>query len=299
MKTIRSLILIAFVGLFSMSVIAQGDIISAADFMSLYKTNKSLAIIDASKADTYKQSHIKNAVNIPHATLNKDSEIDGLIKTPHEIAEILGKMGVSNTSTIVVYDEGSQKYSSRVYWVLKYLGAKDVKILHKDMMAFKKARVPLTALPARPKPATFTVTLNKAVYADINEIKAGKAKLIDVRSPEEYNGTADNSEGHLPGAINIPYQELLTENGAFKSKAEMEKVVSKFGITANTPVIAYCRTSVRAAVLYAAFVNVLGYKNVKVYDGAYAEWVVKGNPVDTKAGVNTKKSAKPVAVGGC
>jgi thiosulfate/3-mercaptopyruvate sulfurtransferase len=299
MKTIRSFIIISLVGLFSMSVMAQGDIISAADFMNLFKTNKSLVIIDASKADTYKQSHIKNAVNIPHATLNQDSDIDGLIKTPQDIAQILGKMGVSNTSTIVVYDEGSQKYSSRVYWVLKYIGAQDVKILHKDMMAFKKARVPLTALPAKPKPATFTVSLNKAIYADINEVKAGKAKLIDVRSPEEYNGTADNSEGHLPGAINIPYKELLTENGAFKSKAEMEKIVSKYGITAGTPVIAYCRTSVRAGVLYAAFVNVLGYKNVKVYDGAYAEWVIKGNPVDTKTGVSTQKTAKPAMSGGC
>lgn len=133
--------------------------------------------------------------------------------------------------------------------------------------------------------------------ADLGYVKSGKAKIIDVRTTEEYVGSADNSDGHLPDAINIDYTELLTDTEAFKSKEDMEKVMSKYGITSSTPIVAYCRTSVRATVLYAALVNVLGYTDVKVYDGAYLEWVDKGNKVVAKAGVSTSK--KESSGGGC
>ncbi len=299
MRTIRNIFIVAIFTLFSANIVAQGDIISATDFMKLYKTDKNLVIIDASKADNYNKIHIKNAINLPHGDLYQIAEIDGLIETPEKLAKILSDHGVSQTNTIVVTDGGSQKYSSRIYWILKYLGAPDVKVLHKDMMAFKKARVPLTSVPAKRKPVSFAPSIDKSVIADINYVKSGKAKLIDARTPEEHNGTADNSDGHLPGAININYKDFLDEHDAFKSKEELEKLVGKYGITASTPVVAYCRTSVRAAVIYVAFKNILGYDNIKVYDGAYAEWVWKDNPVNTKANVSMHKSGKTGSGGGC
>lgn len=299
MKTIRNIFLVAVVTLFSSTLFAQGDILSAADFMKLYKTDKNLVIIDASKAENYNKVHIKNAINLPHGDLYQIAEIDGLIETPEKLAKILGDHGVSETNTIVLTDGGSQKYSCRIYWILKYLGTPNVKILHKDMIAFKKARVPLTSVPAKRKPVTFNYSVDKSVIANIDEVKSGKYTLIDARTPEEYNGTADNSDGHLPGAVNINYTEFLNDKNAFKSKEEMEKLVSRYGITANTPVIAYCRTSVRAAVIFVAFKNVLGYNNIKVYDGAYLEWVYKNNAVNTKAKVSTQKSAKTGSGGGC
>ncbi len=119
--------------LYSSSVFAQGDIISAGEFMKMFKADKNLVVVDASKADSYAKTHVKNAVNIPYKTLNKEGDIEGMLKSPDELAAIFGSKGVSETNTIVVYDGGSQKYSSRVYWVLKYLGAPNVKILHKDI----------------------------------------------------------------------------------------------------------------------------------------------------------------------
>lgn len=299
MKTIKSMILLALVGLFFSSTMAQGDVVSAADFMKLVKTDKSLVIIDASKADTYKKSHIKNAINVPSGDVSQDDGVvDGLIKSPAELAELFGSKGITENSNIVVYDGGSQKYSSRVYWALKYVGAKNVKILHKDMNMFKKSRVPLTPMPTKTKAATFNATVNNAIIADLAYVKAGKATIIDVRDDAEFNGTADNSDGHLPGAIHLNYKDLLDDAEAFLPAAEMEKVVKKAGLNPDTPIAAYCRTSVRATVLYAALVNVLGYKNVKVYDGAYLEWVEKGNKLETAAGVSvTKKSSG--GGGGC
>ena len=299
MKTIKVLATVLLVGLFSSTLFAQGDIISAADFIKLTKSDKNLVIIDASKAETFKKMHVKNAVNVPSGDLTIDgNDIDGILKSPADLATLFGEAGVSETNTIVVYDGGSQKYSSRVYWTLKYLGAPNVKLLHKDMDQWKKSRVPITKMPTSKKKATFTPKVNKALFADINEVKANKAKLVDVRTTEEFTGSADNSDGHLPGAINLDYKELLTDTEAFKSKEEMAKVVAKYGLTADSEIICYCRTSVRAAVMYAALVNVLGFENVKVYDGAYLEWVAMGNNIETKAGVSVKKSSGGSG-GGC
>ena len=299
MKTIKVFAAIVLVGLFSSTLFAQGDIISAADFVKLIKSDKNLVIIDASKADAYTKMHISKAVNIPSESVSVEgADIDGLLKSPEELATLFGNAGVSETNNIVVYDGGSQKYSSRVYWTLKYLGAPNVKILHKDMNEWKAARVPVTKMPSSVKKTSFTPKVVAYDNATINEVKSGKSVIIDCRTAEEFNGTDENSDGHIPGAINIDYKELLTDTEAFKSKEELEKIMAKYGITANTPVISYCRTSVRATVLFAALTNVLGYDKVQVYDGAYLEWIAEGNSIETKAGVPVKKSTGGSG-GGC
>lgn len=299
MKTFRNILISGLTFLLvSTTVWAQGDIISAADFMKLFKADKSLVIIDASNADSYTKTHIKNAINIPHKALYQETEIEGLILEPAEMAKFLGSKGVSNDAAIVVYDGGSQKYSSRVYWVLKYMGATNVKVLHKDMDEWRKVRLPITKMPVKPKTVTFTPNVNASIIADLAYVKSGKAKVIDARAADEFDGSADNSDGHIPGAININYRDFLNEKEAFKSKAEIEAIFKANGITSSTPMVGYCRTSVRATVIYVAVVNVLGWNNFKVYDGAYLEWVAKGNKIDSKSGVSVKKKTG-TSSGGC
>jgi len=279
MKTIRYILVIAIVGLFSVFSIAQGDIISAADFMKLYKADKSLVIIDASKASDYKKSHIKNAINIPNADLNNNKE-DGFLLSNDELATIFGNKGVSSESAIVVYDGGSQKPASRVYLVLKFLGVSNVKILHKNMTTFKKSRVPLTPMATKKKATTFTVNVDEAILASLADVKSGKAKLFDARDANEFAGTAEKSNGHIPSAIHLSFKDVLDADKAFKTKAELEKVMAAYGVSADSPIIVSCQSGKRAAVLYVAFTSILGYKNVKMYDGSYNEWVAKGNTVD-------------------
>jgi thiosulfate/3-mercaptopyruvate sulfurtransferase len=280
MKTIRNFLLTGFALLLvSTTVWAQGDIISAADFMKLYKTDKSLVVIDASKATDFKKSHIKNAINVPNGDLNTDAD-HGFLKSDADLAKVFGDKGVGNEATIVVYDGGSQKPASRVYWVLKYLGAPNVKILHKNMATFKKARVPLTPMAAKKSATTFTVNINHDIAANLADVKAGTAKLFDARDANEYAGTTEKSKGHIPGAINLSYKDVLNADNAFKTKGELEKVVAGFGLNADTPIIVSCQSGKRAAVLYVAFTSVLGYKNVKMYDGSYNDWVAKGNTVE-------------------
>lgn len=260
---------------------AQTDIITAKDFMALRKASDNLVIVDANKPSNYDANHVKGAINIYHNDLYQDGDIAGLIMSPEELATFFGNLGINENSKIVIYDDGSQKYSSRVYWTLKYIGAKEVMTLHKDLNAWRAARVPLTAAPASYAATDFIPNANADLIATTEEVAAKKnlpdVVLVDCRTADEYNGLA-KSDGHIPGAININYEDLLTDNGAFKSAEALHAIAEANGITADTELILYCRTSVRAAVAYIAFRNILNFEKVKVYDGAYLEWAA-GNSV--------------------
>ena len=285
---------------YAMPALAQGDIITAEQFMQLIKTDKNVVIIDASKEKDYTLAHIKDAVNVPYKSLEKEGEIEGLINSPAELAAILASKGVNDNNTIVVYDGGTQKYSSRVYWILKYLGAPNVKILQKDMDNWRKVKVPITKMPVKRAATTFTPKVNDAIIADMAYVKEGKALIIDARTSEEFTGASEKSKGHIPGAININYKEVLTPSEAFKSKSELESLIAQYKLTPNQPIVIYCNTGIIAAVIYTALTNEMGWTNVKVYDGAYKEWEVKGNRLDTKASVApTKKVKESASDGGC
>lgn len=263
------------------------DIITAKDFVALQK-EKSIVIIDASKDKLYAQKHIPNAISIPYTSLNeKDEKIDGLMLSVEKVAEIFGKKGVSNDDTIVVYDEGSQKYSTRVYWILKYLGAKDVKLLHFNNDDFRAAKIAMTATVPTVKAKTFTVKLCNKVFADAAFVESAIGNpdvvIIDARTENEYKGIMDDkntySKGHIQGAVNIPYESIVKGAANVFITAEEFKALSKLDLNPEKTYLVYCKTGVKGATLYAYMVNILGLKNVKNYEGAYAEWKYLDKPV--------------------
>ncbi len=272
------------------NLVAQGDIITAKQFKELKKNTDNLTVIDASKAKLYKKAHLKGAINVPYKILNqKEGEVKGLMKSPEELAKILGDKGISNKDIIVVYDEGSQKYSSRVYWVLKYLGAKDVKILHKDNKSWRKARLPLTSTVDKKDAKTFEVNLDSSILATIDFIESNLKNenivLIDARGTKEYSGVKDEkknkySKGHLPGAVHISFKDVLNEDKSFKSPEDMKKIADANGFNPEKTYVVYCKTGVKASVVFVALKNVLNYPDVKLYDGAYLEWEFKGKPLE-------------------
>ncbi len=274
--TISLTVLLAFLVITAQSFAAEKCLIGK-EFSSLKKSNKNLIVIDARKAADYAKMHIIKSVNIPYADLYKDGLAEGSIKDPAALAAYFGKKGISNTSAIVIYDDGSNKYNSRVYWVLKYMGAENVQLLHKNMNQWKMARIPLTKAVVPAKKAVFTPKVNKAMSAEMSAVKTSSTNvntiLVDTRDAVEYDGSFKGSEGHISGAINIPFKEVLNANGSFKTKAELEDLVSKHGLSADKEIILYCKTRVRASVAYFALKNILEHPNVKVYDGAYNEWV--------------------------
>ena len=136
--------------------------------------------------------------------------------------------------------------------------------------------------PVDTEPRTFTPRLNSAVRATINDaVEPGKAKLLDTRTPEEFHGQTkmDLRPGHIPGAVNLPHSEMAGVDGKLLIEPDLlHRRLAAAGISTCDPVVAYCRSGVRASLAYLSMQQA-GY-NVRLYDGSYAEWMDSGFRVE-------------------
>lgn len=275
MKKINILLILVFI--IPITFVNGQDIITAQELSKIIKKDNVVVVSTRTTSD-YKKVHITGAVHVDHMTLYNDGPVKNMLKNPGDIATILGSKGISESKTIVLYDDGSGKYSGRLYWILSYLGAKDVKILDGHMDAWKAARKPVTKNPTKITPATFTARVDNSKIATIAQVKTANGNasfvIVDARAPEEYKGAATTElrKGHIPTAINIEFKNMLDAKGKLKSVNELQKIFDAAGVTKGKSVILYCESGVRAGILYFVLTSALNYPKVKVYDGAYLEW---------------------------
>lgn len=256
------------------------DLISVAEAAKVMR-QKTVVIVSAQKTVDYKKTHIMNSYHVDLNLLYNNEPVKSMLKPTADIVKVLGKQGISEAKTIIIYDNGSGKYAGRLYWILKYLGAPNVKILDGQINAWKAARKPITKNPTMTKAVTFTPNENKAIYATMAQVKATKGILLDVRDASEYGGTDETTlrKGHIPGAVNIEFKQVLNDKSMMKSADDLTKLFNSKGITKDKEVILYCTSSVRAGIVFNALTSVLGYTNVKVYEGAFYEWSASSNTV--------------------
>ena len=262
-------------------------VISAKDLKKLSKKGD-VIIVSARNASDYSKKHIAGAINIDHKSLYKAEGVSSMLKSAGEIAKIFGEKGISANNKIVIYDTGSNKAAGRLYWIFKYLGANDVNILDGHLKGWGKVRGKVTKNATKITPTTFKASTDSAILTDMAYVKAHKddsnVVLLDVRSADEFAGTDTDKlikrYGHIPGAVNLEFKAVVNENGTIKSKEEIATAMNVAGITSDKEVILYCASSVRAGIVYLALKDILGYTNVKVYDGAFYEWNVSDNPVE-------------------
>ena len=279
MKNLKNFMALVFIFVISISGIQAQDIITSKDLVKIMRQPNTI-IVSARTPTDYEKVHITGAVNVNHNDLYGENTI---LLPAANIAKQLGAKGISESKTIVLYDEGSEKYAGRMYWILKYMGAKDVKILDGGMPAWKMARKPVTRAAATVKATTFNASVQAKYLATMAEVQKASASgsyvIVDARAANEYDGTNPETTldrpGHVPSAINIEYTNVLTDKGMLKSNDEIQAIFTKNGVTKDKTVIVYCKTSVRAGILFHVLTSALDYPNVKVYDGAYLEWQLK------------------------
>jgi len=269
---------LSFFALLSLALagIAQ-DLISVADLSGKLK-DPNFVVVSAEVETEYAKVHITDAVNIPYTSLEKKvGTVEGLLITPEEIAKAMGAKGISEKKTIVVYDEGAGKYAGRIYWILKYLGAPNVKILDGGLIAWKAARKPVTKNPTIAKPGTFTSSVNNSIFASMKDVQTAggnsKIVLVDLRESPEFSGKDPKGKGRISGAINVDHTTLFDAKSLYKPKVELEKIFSSAGITGDKTIIALCNSGARASKGYFALKSILGYPNVKIYEGGLNEWI--------------------------
>jgi len=246
----------------------------------------------------YEKGHIKNSVGWNwntdlHAAVGRDYvDQEGLSK-------LLQQAGVGADTTVVLYGGNNNWFAAYAYWILKLRGFDNVKLLNGGRKKWELESKELTQ-----DAPSFSATDIKVSGGDRSEIRAlrdevisklGTSALVDVRSPEEYRGEKLAPDhlpqeqaqvpGHIPGAANIPWGKAANEDGTFRSADELKALYEGEGITPDKEIIAYCRIGERSSHTWFALQELLGYGNVKNYDGSWTEYgSLVGVPIELGSG---------------
>ena len=237
-------------------------------------------IIDPRSAMRYLMGHLRGAVSVPYKKLQAP---DGKLGSPEQLSTAFGDIGLGDDVTPVLYDHQDGRNAAMAAWILEYLGRNDVHIMDLRYEAWKDQGREVLYRPVPTRAATFSFNLNPAIRASFDDVAGrGSASLVDARTIEEFRGEfeADHRPGHIPGAVSLPHADLAGADGnLYANQDAVRQRLAAAGIADGEPVIAYCRSGVRAAVTWLAL-DRMGYA-VSLYDGSYAEWMDSDQPVET------------------
>lgn len=233
----------------------------------------------------YETGHIEGAVKIDwHTDLNDPvvrDYIDG-----EAFAALLGSKGISRDSTVVIYGDKNNWWAAYALWVFSLFGHQDVRLLDGGRAKWESDGRPYTTVVPTPTPAEYPVVArdDSAIRAYKDDVLAHLGNpLIDVRSPEEFTGQRTTAPaypeegalraGHIPSARNIPWARAVAEDGTFKSLPELEEIYrGEAGLQDGDSVVAYCRIGERSSHTWFVLTHLLGFENVRNYDGSWTEW---------------------------
>ncbi len=241
--------------------------------------------------DLYEEGHIAGAVKLHwRDDLQDPLERDLIDKSAFE--SLLGGLGVGNDSTLVVYGDKNNWFAAYAYWYLKIYGHDDVRILDGGRQKWIDEGRELTTDKPSPQATSYTAKeRDESIRAYRDEVRgwigdSGRA-LVDVRSPQEYSGEllappgyeqeGAQRGGHIPTAASIPWAQAVQDDGTFKPADELRTLYGGKGVSDDKKVTAYCRIGERSAHTWFVLRELLGYQDVRNYDGSWTEW---GNLVD-------------------
>ncbi len=201
--------------------------------------------------------------------------------------DLLQRAGINNDTTLILYGDFNNWFAAFAFWVFKYYGYDDIRLMNGGRKKWLEEDRPLSKdIPEYPKGNFKAAEPDNSIRVFLNyvrdSIESSQKVLIDVRSPKEFTGEilappeypTEHAQrgGHIPGALNIPWSQAVSEDGTFKSAEELKKLYESKGITSNKEVIAYCRIGERSSHTWFVLKYLLGYPDVKNYDGSWTEW---------------------------
>lgn len=272
---------------FKESGYAKPEVLVSTDWVAEHLDDPTVRIAESDEdVLLYDMGHIPGAVKIDwHTDLQNPVERDFLDKSGFE--ELMRRNGISNDTTVVFYGDRNNWYATYAYWLFKYFGHDDVRVMNGGRTKWEAEGRPMIRDVASYPEGSYTAQEPDETiraYRDdvLKQVQSGAPALVDVRSPAEYTGEVLHMAGypqegaqrggHVRGAQSIPWATAANEDGTFKSPEQLREIYGGKGITADKNVIAYCRIGERSSHTWFVLRELLGYPDVRNYDGSWTEW---------------------------
>jgi len=261
----------------------------STEWLAAHLSDANVSILDASwylptmnrdaKAE-YEIGHIPGAVFFDiDGVADHTTNLPHMLPKPNDFADTIGRMGLSDTDHIVIYDGSGLFSAPRVWWTFKVMGAKHVSILEGGAPKWQAESHPWThEVPVKPV-KTFTPSFNSKNIATLETVKVAldthQTQIVDARPASRFRGEAPEprpglAQGHMPGSFNVQFGDIVA-NGSLKTPEEMRQAFQRGGVDLDKPVITSCGSGVSAAILALAL-DSLGHPIEALYDGSWAEW---------------------------
>lgn len=263
--------------------------IVSTDWLQENLTNPKLIIIDLRKVEDYKAGHIPGAINVFYGSWAiKKGDLLNELPPLDDLIDVIGGAGIGKDSWVILVGKtekiADQFDMTRVAWTLKYAGIENAAILNGGQDQWIKEKRPLSQEMVKAKAKHYKAEWNKNLFVDKAFVlaKLGKTTVVDARGPNAYAGKEKlpfvAKLGRIKGTVNLPVGQLYTKEGLYKDKAELASLATKaVGGDMKKEVVLYCDTGKTATSWAFVMTEMLGYKDVKVYDGSFQEWAVDPN----------------------
>ena len=235
----------------------------------------------------YEAAHIPGAVFFDiDAIADRSTDLPHMLPSPEVFAREVGALGLRRDATVVVYDTSGIRSAARVWWTLRIMGFARVRVLDGGLVKWRGEGRPIEAGLASAQPTILQPAYDPELVRDLGAVRQllarRDAQLIDARSADRFRGEAPEPRaglraGHMPGAFNLPFNEVIGPEGTLKPAGELRQAFEAAGVDLAAPIVTSCGSGVTAAVLALALARI-GREDVAVYDGSWTEW---GGRADT------------------
>ncbi len=279
-----------------MAEYAHPESLVTTDWVAEHGSDANVRLVEVDvDTSAYENGHIATAVGWNWQSQLQQTLSRDLI-TKDGMEQLLASSGVDNSTTVVLYGDNNNWFAAWAFWQMKYYGHEDVRLMNGGRAKWESEGRPFTKDVVNHASKSYTAKLaNEDIraYRDqvLDKVHSGSVNLVDVRAPAEYSGELLAPEnlpqegsqrgGHIPGAANVPWGQAVAEDGSFKSADELQVLYGGKGIGGGKETIAYCRIGERSSHTWFVLTQLLGYTNVRNYDGSWTEWgSIVGAPIE-------------------
>ena len=280
------------VGMFAAASYARPEMLVSTEWLAAHLNDAGIRIIDMRRTvGDYEAGHVPNAVHLANDEIRDAAAPPTFLPTQAEFEALMGRLGVSNATRVIAYDERGGVYAARLWWILNHFGHRNVALLDGGWLKWKAEQRATATDALKPPAAAFRATPDARWVATADEVKAAIGKrgirIVDARTQGEIEGKdlrGIRRGGYIASSVPLYWEDLLDPaTKAFKPAAELERLFKDRGLAPSDEIITYCQIGMRASVdLFA--LHLMGYDKLRNYYGSWEEW---GNRDDTP--IETKK----------